>query len=106
MILVSDIDGTVTKSDVVGQLSNIVYYEYSHHGIHNLYNNIARWGIMFRFSLNYILRNNYKFMYVSSRAISQSHMTKTYINWTEKDGKYLPNVSVIMKEQESKIYFN
>ena len=40
--LVSDIDGTVTKSDVVGQLSNIVYYEYSHHGIHNLYNNIAK----------------------------------------------------------------
>ena len=39
---VSDIDGTVTKSDVVGQLSNIVYYEYSHHGIHNLYNNIAK----------------------------------------------------------------
>lgn len=32
-------------------------------------------------------------MYVSSRAISQSHMTKTYINWTEKDGKYLPNAS-------------
>ncbi|CBY07408.1 unnamed protein product [Oikopleura dioica] len=81
-IIVSDIDGTVTKSDVVGQLSNIVYYEYSHHGIHNLYNNIAK--------------NNYKFMYVSSRAISQSHMTKTYINWTEKDGKYLPNGPVLL----------
>ena len=32
-------------------------------------------------------------MYVSSRGISQSSMTKTYINWTKQDGRNLPYVS-------------
>ena len=41
-IVVSDIDGTVTKSDVVGQLSNVLYIDYTHSGIHNLYDQIQR----------------------------------------------------------------
>jgi len=81
-IVVSDIDGTVTKSDVVGQLSNVLYIDYTHSGIHNLYDQIQR--------------NGYKFLYLSSRGISQSHMTKSYINWTKQDGRNLPYGPILL----------
>ena len=41
-IVVSDIDGTVTKSDVVGHISNVLYIDYTHKGIHNLYHQIEK----------------------------------------------------------------
>ena len=41
-IVVSDIDGTVTKSDVVGHISNVFYIDYTHKGIHNLYHQIEK----------------------------------------------------------------
>lgn len=41
-IVVSDIDGTVTRSDVVGHISNVLYIDYTHSGIHNLYDQIQR----------------------------------------------------------------
>lgn len=81
-IVVSDIDGTVTKSDVVGHISNVFYIDYTHKGIHNLYHQIEK--------------NGYKFVYLSSRGISQSSMTKTYINWTKKDGRNLPYGPILL----------
>lgn len=81
-IVVSDIDGTVTKSDVVGHISNVLYIDYTHSGIHNLYDQIQR--------------NGYKFLYLSSRGISQSHMTKSYINWTKQDGRNLPYGPILL----------
>ena len=42
-IVVSDIDGTVTKSDVVGHISNVFYIDYTHKGIHNLYHQIEKY---------------------------------------------------------------
>lgn len=81
-IIVSDIDGTVTKSNVVGHISNVFYIDYTHKGIHDLYGNIER--------------NGYKFVYVSSRGISQSSMTKTYINWTKQSGRNLPYGPVLL----------
>jgi len=81
-IVVSDIDGTVTKSDVVGHISNVLYIDYTHKGIHNLYHGIEK--------------NGYKFVYVSSRGISQSSMTKTYINWTKQDGRNLPYGPILL----------
>ena len=91
----SDIDGTVTKSDVVGQLSNVLYIDYTHSGIHNLYDQIQRFVKLFFVLIRVLLysRNGYKFLYLSSRGISQSHMTKSYINWTKQDGRNLPYVS-------------
>lgn len=81
-IVVSDIDGTVTKSDVVGHISNVLYIEYTHSGIHNLYDQIQR--------------NGYKFLYLSSRGISQSQMTKSYIHWTKQDGRNLPYGPILL----------
>jgi len=81
-IVVSDIDGTVTRSDVVGHISNVLYIDYTHSGIHNLYDQIQR--------------NGYKFLYLSSRGISQSHMTKSYINWTKQDGRNLPYGPILL----------
>ena len=45
-IVVSDIDGTVTRSDVVGHISNVLYIDYTHSGIHNLYDQIQRYEIL------------------------------------------------------------
>jgi len=75
-IVVSDIDGTITKSDVFGQILPVVGKDWTQGGIANLYHNIGR--------------NNYKFIYLSARAIGQASMTKDYLNWVNQHGVTLP----------------
>ena len=41
-IVVSDIDGTITKSDVFGQILPVVGKDWTQGGIANLYHNIGR----------------------------------------------------------------
>lgn len=40
-IVISDIDGTITKSDVLGQIMPMMGGDWSHPGVVNLYNNIV-----------------------------------------------------------------
>ena len=63
--VVSDIDGTITKSDVLGHIYTMVGKDYAHPGIASLYHNIVR--------------NGYKILFVTSRAISQSNSTRAYL---------------------------
>ena len=53
----SDLDGTVTRSDVLGHMLPRVGLDWSHGGIAKLYANVERQG--------------YKLIYLSSRSIAQ-----------------------------------
>lgn len=56
-IVISDIDGTITRSDVFGQILPYVGKDWSQEGVTNLFSNIER--------------NGYRFVYLSARAIGQ-----------------------------------
>ncbi|GJD09680.1 Phosphatidate phosphatase PAH2 [Galdieria sulphuraria] len=82
-IVVSDVDGTITRSDVLGHLLPRVGKDWSHEGIAKLYTLIAR--------------NGYKMLYLTSRAIGQATSTRAYIQSLYQDSKYtLPEGPVVM----------
>jgi len=75
-IIISDIDGTITKSDVMGHLMSMVGKDWSQPGIAPLYTNIKR--------------NGYHILYLTSRAIGQAKQTRELVNSIYQDGKMLP----------------
>lgn len=81
-IVVSDIDGTITRSDVLGQFLPLVGKDWSHPGVVTLYNNI--------------IQNGYKLIYLSSRAIGQVGITKDYLTHLNQNNQLLPDGPVIM----------
>ena len=54
-IIISDIDGTITKSDVLGQVLPMIGKDWSHQGVATLFTNIQK--------------NGYEFVYLTARAI-------------------------------------
>ena len=64
-IVISDVDGTITRSDILGQLMPIFGKDWSHTGVTELFMNIEK--------------NNYKVLYLTARAIGQSEQTKEYL---------------------------
>ena len=56
-IVISDIDGTITKSDVMGNIFPAIGKDWSQKGVTHLYQRIHN--------------NGYKILYLSSRAIGQ-----------------------------------
>jgi len=64
-IAISDIDGTITKSDVFGQILPTLGKDWSHSGVAQLYSNITE--------------NGYQILYLTARAIGQSEKTKEYL---------------------------
>jgi len=80
-IIISDIDGTITKSDVMGHLMSMVGKDWSQPGIAPLYTNIKR--------------NGYHLLYLTSRAIGQAKQTKEMVNSVCQDGKMLPQGPLI-----------
>ncbi|CAG9327640.1 unnamed protein product [Blepharisma stoltei] len=81
-IVISDVDGTITKSDVLGQLLPIIGKDWSHPGVVNLYNDITA--------------NGYKILYLSSRAIGQAPKTKEYLASLRENNRGLPEGPVIL----------
>jgi len=82
-IVVSDVDGTITKSDVLGQILPTMGKDWSHSGVAQLYSNINA--------------NGYKLVYLTSRAIGQSNITRAYIQELKQQGGHLlPDGPVIM----------
>jgi phosphatidate phosphatase PAH1 len=81
-IVISDIDGTITKSDALGHLFQFVGKDWTHSGIANLFTDIAR--------------NGYRFLYLTSRAIGQADSTRDYLKGIEQDRYQLPEGPVIM----------
>ncbi|KAI8923021.1 Lipin/Ned1/Smp2-domain-containing protein [Entophlyctis helioformis] len=81
-VVISDIDGTITKSDVLGHMFTMVGRDWTHAGVANLYTNINK--------------NGYKFLYLTSRAIGQAGYTRDYLKKVEQDRYQLPEGPVIM----------
>ncbi|XP_040826486.1 phosphatidate phosphatase LPIN2 isoform X2 [Ochotona curzoniae] len=75
-IVISDIDGTITKSDALGQILPQLGKDWTHQGIAKLYHAINE--------------NGYKFLYCSARAIGMADMTRGYLHWVNDQGTILP----------------
>ncbi|XP_076083384.1 phosphatidate phosphatase LPIN1-like isoform X1 [Mytilus galloprovincialis] len=81
-IIVSDIDGTITKSDVLGQILPIIGKDWSQSGVAQLYTSINT--------------NGYKFLYLSARAIGQSKVTKDLLKSIKQEVHVLPEGPLLL----------
>ncbi|GIK04741.1 hypothetical protein Aspvir_008835 [Aspergillus viridinutans] len=81
-IVISDIDGTITKSDALGHVLNMIGRDWTHAGVAKLYTDIVN--------------NGYNIMYLTSRSVGQADTTRTYIYGVCQDGYRLPKGPVIM----------
>ena len=81
-IVVSDIDGTITRSDILGHVMPLVGRDWSHVGVTRLYSDISR--------------NGYQLLYLTSRAIGQANITRGYIQGLRQGESSLPYGPVIM----------
>ena len=75
-IIITDVDGTITKSDVLGQVLPFFGKDWSHPGVTALFRNLYN--------------NGYKIAYLTARAIGQSAMTKNYLMNLIQNKKTLP----------------
>lgn len=81
-VVVSDIDGTITKSDALGHVLNIIGRDWTHAGVAKLYNDITA--------------NGYNIMYLTSRSVGQSDITRAYLNGIVQDGFRVPKGPTIL----------
>ncbi|GAA5981356.1 hypothetical protein JCM10908_004080 [Rhodotorula pacifica] len=81
-VVISDIDGTITKSDALGHVFTMIGRDWTHLGVAKLYTDISR--------------NGYKLMYLTSRAIGQADTTREYLKGIKQNGYQLPEGPVIM----------
>ncbi|KAL4583584.1 hypothetical protein LXL04_008162 [Taraxacum kok-saghyz] len=81
-IVISDVDGTITKSDVLGQFMPLVGRDWSHIGVTHLFSGIKE--------------NGYQMLYLSARAISQASITRQFLFNLKQDGKALPDGPVVI----------
>ncbi|KAL4871233.1 hypothetical protein BDV12DRAFT_164442 [Aspergillus spectabilis] len=80
-IVISDIDGTITKSDALGHVLNMIGRDWTHAGVAKLYTDIVS--------------NGYNIMYLTSRSVGQADTTRSYIYGVNQDGYRLPKGPVI-----------
>ncbi|KAK9822450.1 hypothetical protein WJX81_001736 [Elliptochloris bilobata] len=81
-LVISDIDGTITKSDLLGHVLPRVGWDWSHSGITRLYQNVRL--------------NGYQILFLSSRAIAQASATRDYLHSLNQNGETLPDGPVII----------
>lgn len=81
-IIISDIDGTITRSDKLGHILPTLGKDWTHQGIARLYHNVSQ--------------NGYKFLYCSARAIGMADMTRGYLHWVNERGTMLPQGPVLL----------
>uniref|UniRef100_A0AAY4AGX3 phosphatidate phosphatase n=1 Tax=Denticeps clupeoides TaxID=299321 RepID=A0AAY4AGX3_9TELE len=81
-IVISDIDGTITRSDTLGHILPTLGKDWTHQGIARLYHKVSQ--------------NGYKFMYCSARAIGMADLTRGYLNWVNERGTMLPQGPVLL----------
>jgi phosphatidate phosphatase LPIN len=62
-IVISDIDGTITKSDALGHVLNMIGRDWTHRGVAKLYTDIVN--------------NGYNIFYLTSRYVSDTASTGT-----------------------------
>uniref|UniRef100_A0A8C9TC14 phosphatidate phosphatase n=1 Tax=Scleropages formosus TaxID=113540 RepID=A0A8C9TC14_SCLFO len=81
-IVISDIDGTITRSDTLGHILPTLGKDWTHQGIARLYHLVSQ--------------NGYKFVYCSARAIGMADMTRGYLHWVTERGAMLPKGPVLL----------
>uniref|UniRef100_A0A8C0EWX3 phosphatidate phosphatase n=1 Tax=Bubo bubo TaxID=30461 RepID=A0A8C0EWX3_BUBBB len=81
-VVISDIDGTITKSDALGHILPHLGKDWTHHGIAKLFHKIHL--------------NGYRFLYCSARAIGMAHITKGYLKWVNEQGCALPKGPILL----------
>ncbi|KAM6979894.1 phosphatidate phosphatase LPIN1 [Aplochiton taeniatus] len=81
-IIISDIDGTITRSDTLGHILPTLGKDWTHQGIARLYHRVSQ--------------NGYKFLYCSARAIGMADMTRGYLHWVNERGTMLPMGPVLL----------
>ncbi|KAF9731178.1 hypothetical protein PMIN03_005720 [Paraphaeosphaeria minitans] len=81
-IVISDIDGTITKSDALGHVLNMIGRDWTHEGVAKLYTDI--------------INNGYNIFYLTSRSVGMADTTRTYMNGVVQEGYRLPKGPVIM----------
>ncbi|KAI8364644.1 Lipin/Ned1/Smp2-domain-containing protein [Radiomyces spectabilis] len=81
-IVISDIDGTITKSDTLGHVFTMIGKDWTHPGVAKLYTDIHN--------------NGYQILYLTSRAIGQADYTRDYLKKVEQNKYQLPDGPVIM----------
>lgn len=81
-IVISDVDGTITRSDVLGQFMPLVGIDWSQTGVAHLFSEIKE--------------NGYQILFLSARAISQAHHTRQFLFNLNQDGKVLPDGPVVI----------
>ncbi|NXG51475.1 LPIN1 phosphatase, partial [Psilopogon haemacephalus] len=81
-VVISDIDGTITRSDTLGHILPTLGKDWTHQGIAKLYHKVSQ--------------NGYKFLYCSARAIGMADMTRGYLHWVNERGTVLPQGPVLL----------
>ncbi|KAJ8957637.1 hypothetical protein NQ318_017526 [Aromia moschata] len=81
-IVISDIDGTITKSDVLGHILPIVGKDWAQSGVAQLFNKIAD--------------NGYKLLYLSARAIGQARITREYLKSIKQGDLSMPDGPILL----------
>ncbi|XP_043696573.1 phosphatidate phosphatase PAH1-like [Telopea speciosissima] len=81
-IVISDVDGTITKSDVLGQFMPLVGKDWTQSGVARLFSAIKE--------------NGYQLLFLSARAIVQAYLTRSFLLNIKQDGKTLPNGPVVI----------
>ncbi|AFZ81441.1 LNS2 Lipin/Ned1/Smp2 domain-containing protein [Theileria equi strain WA] len=77
-IVITDVDGTITKSDALGHIMPILGRDWSHVGVAELFSKIRA--------------NGYYVLYLTARAIGQADYTREYLfGLTQNDKEKLPD---------------
>lgn len=81
-VVISDIDGTITKSDVLGHILPMVGKDWAQIGVAQLFSKIEE--------------NGYKMLYLSARAIGQSRATREYLRSIRQGDVALPDGPLLL----------
>ncbi|TEA18902.1 Nuclear elongation and deformation protein 1 [Colletotrichum sidae] len=81
-VVISDIDGTITKSDALGHVLNMIGRDWTHAGVAKLYSDIVA--------------NGYNIMYLTSRSVGQSDTTRAYLAGIQQGNYRLPRGPTIL----------
>eukprot|EP00474_Spongospora_subterranea_P010119 CRZ10577.1 hypothetical protein [Spongospora subterranea] len=81
-IVISDVDGTITRSDLLGNIMPLMGKDWSQYGVTSFFSNIAA--------------NGYHLLYLTSRAIGQANVTRAYLHSVRQGAVSLPQGPVIM----------
>jgi phosphatidate phosphatase LPIN len=81
-IVISDIDGTITRSDALGHVLTMLGRDWTHEGVAKLFDDIEF--------------NGYNIMYLTARSVGLADTTRSYLQGVEQNGYKLPMGPVIL----------